>query len=324
MINFTVPVLVAALTSLGLYYVAPDEYGGFDAFGAISFPTSLDSFTNPTATDKTKSPSHATQHSNANDAIEALEAKVGIDGSAVTSSHDYKLSGVTGSDKAASLAGSETLLNKTLISSILNSPSATNTTATTSTLYGTTTIDANGENIVLNLGSDAAGDIYYRNSSGYLTRLGIGSAGQQLQVSGGLPSWQTPAASGGVKVRAYLSSDSSLVQTTPTIIAFNSESFDTGSDFASNTFTAPEDGYYQITSRINTNGTREFDLYIYINGAASSTQFTTTSVDDLMISDVLYLNANDTAAIYGRYTGSVTGVTVYGGSTESYVTFIQL
>lgn len=45
------------------------------------------------------------------------------------------------------------------------------------------------------LGSDATGDVYYRNSAGLLTRLGIGSSGQVLGVSGGLPAWQ--AAPGG-------------------------------------------------------------------------------------------------------------------------------
>lgn len=39
------------------------------------------------------------------------------------------------------------------------------------------------------LGSDATGDIYYRNSSGFFTRLGIGTSGDVLTVSGGLPSW---------------------------------------------------------------------------------------------------------------------------------------
>jgi len=58
---------------------------------AINFPTSLDSLTNPTTTNPLNSPSHAGQHSDANDALEALEAKVGINGSAVTSSHDYKI-----------------------------------------------------------------------------------------------------------------------------------------------------------------------------------------------------------------------------------------
>jgi hypothetical protein len=45
---------------------------------AINFPTSLDTFTNPTATSLLTSPSHAQQHSDINDAVEALETKVAI------------------------------------------------------------------------------------------------------------------------------------------------------------------------------------------------------------------------------------------------------
>jgi hypothetical protein len=58
---------------------------------ATNFPTSLDSLTNPATTDQLSSPSHAAQHANANDAIEKLEAKVGVDGSTVTTSHSYKI-----------------------------------------------------------------------------------------------------------------------------------------------------------------------------------------------------------------------------------------
>jgi hypothetical protein len=58
---------------------------------ATNFPVSLDSLTNPTSGNTLSSPSHAGQHADANDAIEALEAKVGVDGSAVTSSLDYKV-----------------------------------------------------------------------------------------------------------------------------------------------------------------------------------------------------------------------------------------
>lgn len=65
---------------------------------SISFPTSLDTLTNPTSTSKRNSPSHAGQHSDANDAIEALEAKVGADSSAVTSSVDYKLTNTSSSN----------------------------------------------------------------------------------------------------------------------------------------------------------------------------------------------------------------------------------
>lgn len=58
---------------------------------STNFPTSLDALTNPTATDDVSVVSHSAQHANANDAIEAIQAKLGIDGSAVTTSVDYKL-----------------------------------------------------------------------------------------------------------------------------------------------------------------------------------------------------------------------------------------
>lgn len=88
---------------------------------ATNFPSSLDTLTNPSAGDPQNNPSHSAQHANANDAIEALEAKVGINSSAVTTSHDYKLSEVTGklsevtgTDKAVGKTAIQTLSNKTL------------------------------------------------------------------------------------------------------------------------------------------------------------------------------------------------------------------
>lgn len=81
---------------------------------AINYPTSIDTFTNPEATDTLDSPSHSTQHSNVNDAVEALEAKVGANSSTVTTSHDYKLGEVTSTDKAVGKAAIQTLTNKTI------------------------------------------------------------------------------------------------------------------------------------------------------------------------------------------------------------------
>lgn len=86
---------------------------------STNFPTALDTLTNPTPTDYLNSPSHAGQHANANDAIEALEAKVGINSSAVTTSHDYKLGEVTGTDKAVGKTATQTLENKTLTSPVI-------------------------------------------------------------------------------------------------------------------------------------------------------------------------------------------------------------
>jgi hypothetical protein len=76
---------------------------------ATNFPTSLDAFTNPTAVDTLDSPPHDVQHADANDAIEALQAKVGVDGSAVTDSLDYKVANFTnklGSGAAVRTLGS--------------------------------------------------------------------------------------------------------------------------------------------------------------------------------------------------------------------------
>lgn len=58
---------------------------------ATNFPSSLDNFTNPTSGDTLDSPDHAAQHADVNDAVEALQAKVGVDGSAVTTSLEYRL-----------------------------------------------------------------------------------------------------------------------------------------------------------------------------------------------------------------------------------------
>jgi hypothetical protein len=58
---------------------------------ATNFPTSLDSLTNPISSDTLASPDHAVQHQNVNDAVEALEAKVGITNSVDTESLDYKV-----------------------------------------------------------------------------------------------------------------------------------------------------------------------------------------------------------------------------------------
>ena len=74
---------------------------------AITFPTSLDALTNPsasTALDDLTIPHHQ-QHADANDAIEALETKVGIDGSADTASLDYKTANLGAGSYTPTLTG---------------------------------------------------------------------------------------------------------------------------------------------------------------------------------------------------------------------------
>lgn len=99
---------------------------------ATSFPTGLDTLTNPVSTDTTTAVDHAAQHANANDAIEALQAKVGINSSAVNTSHDFKLSEVTSTDKAVGKSATQTLTNKTI-------DAASNTLTGVATATGTMT-----------------------------------------------------------------------------------------------------------------------------------------------------------------------------------------
>jgi hypothetical protein len=132
---------------------------------ATNFPGALDALTNPTPTSDTVTVPHSTQHANANDAIEALEAKVGVNASGVTTSHDYKLGEVTAADKAVGKTATQVMTNKTL---------------------GT------GSKILV--GSDATGDTYYNSGAGTIARRAIGSEGQVQTVVGGVPAWQSPSA----------------------------------------------------------------------------------------------------------------------------------
>lgn len=78
---------------------------------ATSFPTSLDAYVDPDgggtlAAGTPSGEAHHLMHANAYDAIAALEAKVGVNGSAVTSSLDYKVANlVAGEGFSEILAG---------------------------------------------------------------------------------------------------------------------------------------------------------------------------------------------------------------------------
>lgn len=92
-----------------------------------SFPGSLDSLTNPLATDYLSSPNHADQHANANDAIEALEAKVGTTNSLVSTSLDHRVRFQPANINAAALSSTE-------VFDVLNYASKINTSTTTANI----------------------------------------------------------------------------------------------------------------------------------------------------------------------------------------------
>ena len=94
---------------------------------ATNFPTSLDALSNPTSTDGLNNPSHSDQHTNANDAIEALEAKVGVNSSAVSTSLDFLVT-------QANASGSSGLESGTYYTTSSNTNTSLSTTTTTGTV----------------------------------------------------------------------------------------------------------------------------------------------------------------------------------------------
>lgn len=80
----------------------------------------------------------------------------------------------------------------------------------------------------INVGSDATGDIYYRNGSGIFTRLGIGSSGQCLNVTSGIPAWGPCGLSSRVSTQFDKSGNTTLADVTGlsvTVVAGRTYSF---------------------------------------------------------------------------------------------------
>lgn len=132
----------------------------------MSFPTNLNTFTTHANGDIINPDFDNEQQV----AISALEAKVGVDSSAVTTSHDYKLSEVTSTDKAVGKTATQTLTNKTLTTPVVTSPKIT-------------------------LGSDAVGDLHYTsNVDGTQSRLAVGADNYILKINGSTIGWEAETA----------------------------------------------------------------------------------------------------------------------------------
>ena len=133
---------------------------------ATNFPTSLDAFTNPTAVDTLDSPPHDVQHADANDAIEALQAKVGVDGSAVTSSLDYKVA-----QQGLVLVKSQTI--GTAVSSVTVTDAFSSTFDNYRIIVDVTGVNVSSEIVFMQLGATTTGYEWTSTTSSDANAIGF-------------------------------------------------------------------------------------------------------------------------------------------------------
>lgn len=125
---------------------------------------------------------------------------------------------------------------------------------------------------------------------------------------------------------AYAASDQTASFSSATQIVFDTEDFDTGNNFASNTFTAPVTGKYLFTISLDlatTTSTGTVQAYIYKNGSQFSTlggTSLTTAANGIGGSIIMNLTASDTVSIYLLRTLGSNNTTVGSGATKSRFT----
>lgn len=247
----------------------------------MPFPNSLDSFT---ANVDNVDVIYASDVNELQTAITGLEAKVGVDSSAVTTSHDYKLGEILTTDKAVGKTATQTVDNKTL-----------------------------GTGTKVAIGSDADKDMYYRASDGTLTRIPVGTDNQILKLNGTTPGWEAETTTvnasttaAGIVEEATLAENEAGTATGAT----GARLFVNPSTMPSNFFGDGSDG--DVTISGNTTLTRD----MFYNNLTINTGVTLTTANyRIFVKDTLTNNNATTGIVNNGGNGSgVNGGSVASGS----------
>jgi hypothetical protein len=274
-----------------------------------TYPAVIDSYTPVAGTTLLSSADHANQHNIAGSAIVALENKVGLN-SGSAAANQILVGASAGSSSWGSVwnlaqLGTPTIGTPTITGGTIQSAAAIG--GTLSTVTGGTANSVTLGTPVVNVGSDATGDLYYRNG-GTFTRLPIGSNGQYVTTNGTTPSWAAVSPNTTAKARAFRNTSvQSINSATFTKVQLNGESYDPGNNFDSVTnfrFVAPVTGYYMVTGAVGYATSTDVKRYIasiYVNGsevAEGGMQASTSATLEPAVSDIILLTATDYVELY--------------------------
>lgn len=314
----------------------------------MAYPATKTTFTDPVGTTRVDTGvDHAGNHKAHNDLLEAIEDTVGTtagtnvlknfaagDFPARINSSNVLQQAVSGTVTITSgTLGTVQLIGGTLGTAETIGGTVKSAVVGTSQVQGGTVGNALLGTPKITIGSDAEGDMYYRNSGGSVARVGVGAAGQFLSTNGTTPSWGVPATAGyasGCLVNMN-GTDQTITGTTYTTLNLTNEVYDLGSewDTTNKRFVIGTAGKYLCSLRAHWNdvtANKKFYTYISINDTikAISESHTGTITSDNGITGQVNAIWNGTAGqtiTFGVYNFDTSSHVIEGDAsyTEAYI-----
>ncbi len=234
----------------------------------------------------------------------------------ITASSPLTGGGTSGAVTIGILSGTTSNLGAVQLS---DSTSSTSTSLAATANAVKTTYDLANAAIPKSL-IDAAGDLIVGTADNTAGRVGIGTTGQVLTVSGGTAVWSTPAGgSTGPSFSAVSNATQSISANTYTKVTLQTENWDTAGNFASSRFTPTTAGYYQINANVSyeVGSNNTVRSAIFKNGSQFGLGFSggfSVANPNAVTSNIVYLNGStDYVELYAWCEASAT---VYRGSLD--------
>jgi hypothetical protein len=176
-----------------------------------------------------------------------------------------------------------------------------------------------------------AGDLIYGTGSGTFTRRGIGSTGNVLTVSGGVPTWAAPAGGGKVLQVIYSATTTAVsVATSGTPQATGISGTITPSATSSRILIMANQSYYNYGANRGWSGAiyRNTSTQVFYQDDGNGNGSSNINAEARGIVQIQYVDSpSSTSALtytIAARTGSGNGVVYQGGSTPSNIILIEI